>query len=114
MKPKIVSYTFDTLPPVSEADEARLRARAARPDSETDTSDAREMTAEEWKNPLRLSDVLGKRKRQVRATLDADVLAWLKSQGRGYHSRLNAILRREMLKSLQSSEKDSQQEHTAA
>jgi uncharacterized protein (DUF4415 family) len=36
-------------------------------------------------------------KRQITARVDADVLAWLKSQGKGYQSRLNAILRREML-----------------
>ena len=28
---------------------------------------------------------------------DADVLEWLKSHGKGYQSRMNAILRREML-----------------
>jgi uncharacterized protein (DUF4415 family) len=32
--------------------------------------------------------------------VDADVLDWLKSQGRGYQGRLNAILRREMLASI--------------
>jgi uncharacterized protein (DUF4415 family) len=32
--------------------------------------------------------------------IDADVLAWLKAQGKGYQSRINAILRREMLSSL--------------
>ena len=114
MKPKTVSYTLETLPPISDERLEELKALAARPDSEIDTSDAREMTAEEWKDPLRLSDVLGKRKRQIRASLDADVLAWLKSQGRGYQSRLNDILRREMLKSFQRSSEDSQQEHTAA
>src|SRR3546814_1770868 len=36
-------------------------------------------------------------KQQVTARLDADVLAWLKSQGTGYQARMNAILRREML-----------------
>ena len=25
--------------------------------------------------------------------LDADVLAWMKSQGRGYQTRINAVLR---------------------
>jgi uncharacterized protein (DUF4415 family) len=30
------------------------------------------------------------------------VLAWLKSQGKGYQSRINAILRREMLTALRS------------
>jgi uncharacterized protein (DUF4415 family) len=39
-------------------------------------------------------------KRQVTARVDADVLAWLKSQGKGYQSRINAILRREMLTAL--------------
>ena len=39
-------------------------------------------------------------KRQITARVDADVLEWLKSQGKGYQSRLNAILRREMLSSL--------------
>jgi hypothetical protein len=29
--------------------------------------------------------------------IDADVLAWLRAQGKGYQSRINAILRREML-----------------
>jgi uncharacterized protein (DUF4415 family) len=36
-------------------------------------------------------------KRQITARVDADVLAWLKGQGKGYQSRINAILRREML-----------------
>ena len=36
-------------------------------------------------------------KRQITARLDADVLAWLKSEGKGYQSRMNAILRKEMM-----------------
>ena len=31
--------------------------------------------------------------------IDADVIAWLKSQGKGYQSKINSILRAEMLKS---------------
>lgn len=31
--------------------------------------------------------------------IDADVLAWLKSQGKGYQTRINAILRDAMIKS---------------
>jgi uncharacterized protein (DUF4415 family) len=34
--------------------------------------------------------------------IDSDVLLWLRAQGRGYQSRINAILRREMLESVQS------------
>jgi uncharacterized protein (DUF4415 family) len=32
-------------------------------------------------------------KKQLTLRLDADVLEWLKSQGKGYQSRINAILR---------------------
>ena len=32
--------------------------------------------------------------------LDTDVLLWLRGQGKGYQSRINAILRREMLASI--------------
>ncbi len=36
-------------------------------------------------------------KHQITARVDADVLDWLKGQGKGYQSRINAILCREML-----------------
>ena len=32
-------------------------------------------------------------KKQLTVRVDADVLAWLQKQGKGYHSRINAILR---------------------
>jgi len=32
-------------------------------------------------------------KEQLTIRLDADVLAWLKSQGKGYQTRINRILR---------------------
>ena len=38
MKTKTVSYTPDTLPPLTEAQEAHLKALAARPESEIDYS----------------------------------------------------------------------------
>ena len=46
-------------------------------------------------------------KKQITARVDADVLAWLKSQGKGYQSRINAILRREMLEQRQAQAKAS-------
>jgi uncharacterized protein (DUF4415 family) len=96
MKTKMVSYTLETLPPLTEADRKRLRALAARPDSEIDLSDIPEMTDDEWKNAER-GHFYRPVKKQITARVDADVLAWLKSQGKGYQSRINAILRREML-----------------
>ena len=39
-------------------------------------------------------------KQHASVRIDADVLVWLKSQGKGYQTRLNAILRRAMLEEL--------------
>jgi uncharacterized protein (DUF4415 family) len=101
MKTKMVSHTQHTLPPLTKADRTRLKALANRPDSEIDTSDIPEMTDEQWKNARR-GHFYRPRKKQITARVDADVLAWLKSQGKGYQSRINAILRREMLTSVKS------------
>jgi uncharacterized protein (DUF4415 family) len=96
MKTKMVSYTPGTLPPLTEAQIANLRTLAARPDCEIDTSGIPELTAEQWKRGIR-SRFYRPVKRQITARVDADVLEWLKAQGKGYQSRINAILRREML-----------------
>ena len=96
MKSKMVSYTPETLPPLTDAQVAHLEALVARPDSEIDFSDIPELTAEKWKKGIR-GRFYRPVKRQITARVDADVLEWLKSQGKGYQSRINAILRREML-----------------
>ena len=96
MKTKMVSYTLETLPPLTDTQRADLRALAARPESEIDFSDIPELTAEQWKKGIR-GRFYRPVKRQITARVDADVLEWLKSQGKGYQSRINAILRREML-----------------
>jgi len=92
----MVSYTLETLPPLTQARRAKLRALGARPDSEIDFSDIPQLTEEQWKNAER-GRFYRPVKRQITARVDADVLAWLKGQGKGYQSRINAILRREML-----------------
>jgi len=96
MKTKIVRFDLSSIPPLTEAQREDLRALAARPDSEIDTSDAPEMTDEQWKNAERRR-LYRPVKRQITARVDADVLEWLKAHGKGYQSRINAILRREML-----------------
>jgi hypothetical protein len=52
-KSKIVSYTPEALPPLTEAQIANLKGLAARPDSEIDFSAASELTDEQWKNAER-------------------------------------------------------------
>ena len=99
MKTKMVRYTLDTLPPLTDEDIARLKALSERPDSEIDLSDIPEWTKEDFKNAVR-GKFYRPAKAQVTAKLDRDVLAWLKADGRGYQTRMNAILRREMLKAV--------------
>ncbi|HJQ56527.1 MAG TPA: BrnA antitoxin family protein [Vineibacter sp.] len=99
MKAKMVGYTLESLPRLTAKQEARLKALAKRPDREIDTSDIPELTDEELKNAVR-GKFYRPIKQQITARVDADVLAWLKSQGKGYQARMNAILRREMLTSL--------------
>ncbi len=53
MKTKMASYTLETLPKLTEAQIANLKALAERPDSEIDLSDAPELTKEQWKNAER-------------------------------------------------------------
>ena len=71
-----------------------LDAAAVRPDSEIDLSDI-----PEWKD--RKGAIRGPFYRPIKKSLtirlDADVLAWLKSQGAGYQTRINHLLRSAML-----------------
>ena len=93
---KKVEHTLDTLPPLTEAQKADLKRLAALPDAKIDTSDIPELTnaqLAEMKRPEHFRPV----KKQITARLDADVLAWLKAGGKGYQSRMNAILRQAML-----------------
>ena len=99
MKTKMVSYTLSTLPPISDARLAELEALAERPNSEIDFSDIPELTDEQWQNAIRRRGYKPT-KQQITARLDSDVLHWLKSQGKGYQSRMNEILRKEMLASI--------------
>src|SRR5579863_4584878 len=98
---KMVRYEVDlgNLPPLTEAQKAELAALAAKPDSEIDFSDIPEATEEFWKNAKR-GVFYRPTKKSTTVRIDSDVLAWLRGQGKGYQSRINAILRREMLAAL--------------
>jgi uncharacterized protein (DUF4415 family) len=102
MKSKTVSYKLEALPSLTDTGRAKLKALAARPNSEIDTSELPEWTDAQWKTARR-GKFYRPNKKQITAKVDADVLDWLKSQGKGYQSRMNAILRREMLESVRRS-----------
>lgn len=90
-RPKMVRIESDgtITPEIAE----ELRQLAAMPDSEIDTSDIPEITdftgfeVGKFYRPV---------KQTVTVRLDADLLNWLKQGGKGYQSRMNAILRKEM------------------
>ncbi len=71
-------------------------ALANRPESEIDCSDIPATTGKDWAGAVH-GKFYPPIKRQLTVRIDADVIAWLKSQGKGYQSRLNAILRSAML-----------------
>ena len=74
-----------------------LAALAARPDSEIDLSDMPELDEKFWRNAVR-NPFYRPVKKQLTVRLDADVIAWLRKQGRGYQTRLNGLLREAMLR----------------
>lgn len=80
-----------------------LAALARKPESEIDFSDIPAISAEDWPAATR-GKFYRPVKRQLTVRIDADVLEWLRSQGEGYQSRLNAILRAAMLASGRSRE----------
>jgi uncharacterized protein (DUF4415 family) len=101
MSKKLVKHTIDLTNPqsLSKKQKAELATVAARPDSEIDYSDIPPLSEEFWKNAVR-GKYYKPVKKSTTVRIDSDVLAWLRAQGKGYQSRINAILRRKMLESL--------------
>src|SRR5215472_16965471 len=81
-----------------------LEKLAAMPDSSIDFSDIPPLTEKFWKNAVR-NPWYRPRKQQVTLRIDADVLAWLRRDGKGYQSRLNSVLRNAMLEQLRGKKK---------
>ncbi len=84
---------------LTEKDKRELAKLAAMPDDTIDLSDIPEATEKFWKNAVR-NPWYRPRKQQVTLRIDADVLAWLRRDGKGYQSRLNGLLRNAMLQQL--------------
>lgn len=102
MKTKKVDSTQQAPPTTSEVQLRHLAELASLPDDSIDTGDIPELSDEVWSAGVR-GRFYRPVKQQITARVDSDVLEWLKSQGKGYQGRLNAILRREMLAELKQS-----------
>lgn len=72
-------------PPLTEKQKVMLESLVAKPDSEIDYSDI-----PQYRPTKEITSV----------RIDSDVLVWLRAQGKGYQTRINAILRREMLRTI--------------
>lgn len=102
MKTKMIRKEIDlqNLPPLTDEQRVRLSALANMPDSEIDYSDIAPLGDDFWKNAVR--NPFYKPVKQVTTVrVDSDVLLWLKSRGKGYQTRINAILRDAMLNSIE-------------
>lgn len=87
-KKRIVKFSLDVdnLPPLTPKQIAMIDALKKLPDDKINLSDAPEYKFKY--KPM---------KEVTTIRLDSDVLSWLRSFGRGYQSKINAILRNEML-----------------
>ena len=87
-----VRYSLNNLPKDSQTDwervknmtEAEIEAAAA------SDVDAQSTDSAFWANA---EVVMPQRKRAISLRVDSDVLEWFKSHGRGYQTRMNAVLR---------------------
>lgn len=78
---------------------AELQALAAMPDEAIDFSDIPPLTEEFWKNAVR-NPFYRPHKQATTVRIDVDVLAWLRSKGKGYQTKINAILREAMIEEI--------------
>ncbi len=98
---KTIRYKVDlnNLPSLSDKQKAELKALAEMQDSEIDYSDIPPLDDGFWKNAVN-NPFYKPTKTSTTVRLDSDVLIWLKSQGKGYQTRINAILLEAWLRSM--------------
>ncbi|NEO76647.1 BrnA antitoxin family protein [Moorena sp. SIO4G3] len=68
----------------------RLEEIKTIPDSDIDTSDIPELDDHFWENAKMVKPIT---KKAISIPLDSDIIDWFKSQGKGYQSSINNVLR---------------------
>ena len=98
-KSKTVVHELKPDQPLTARQKREIQALAAMPEEKLDTSDIPELPPAAWKKAVR-----GKWYRPVKQAvsirLDADVLAWLRAKGDGYQTKVNGLLRKQMLEEI--------------
>lgn len=91
---------LDNPPPLTLKQKAEIKTLAGMKDEDIDYSDIPPLTEEFWKNakPFRDRHLFKPTKTSTTIRLDSDVLDWFKSQGKGYQTRVNSILRKQMIR----------------
>ena len=104
MKKKIVSYEIDleNPPALTHCQHVELEALQAMSDESIDYSDIPPLTDDFWTNAIS-NPFYKPTKKSTTVRVDSDVLLWLKSKGQRYQTRINAILRAEMLRDIRES-----------
>lgn len=94
-----VRYKQGNLPPLTKERKEELKSLSKKSEIDIDFSDIPELDEDFWKRAI--SNPFYKPvKVHASVRIDADILAWLKSQGKGYQTRMNAILREAMLRTI--------------
>ncbi len=85
-----------TSSPLTAKQRREVAALASMPDDKIDYSDIPPLTDRFWKHAVH-NPFYRPFKLQLTVRLDADVVAWLRDQGKGYQTRINALLRAAMV-----------------
>jgi uncharacterized protein (DUF4415 family) len=96
---RIVRYTLENLPEDTETDWERVKAMTEEEIEEGARSDPDNppLDDEFFRTARRITPPV---KKDIHLYVDEDVLEWFKGQGKGYQTRMNAVLRAYMEASL--------------
>ena len=76
--------------------QAELEALKKMSDEDIDFSDIPKTSEQDWEN-AEIGKFYRPRKESVSARIDADVMQWLRSKGKGHLTRMNEVLRQAMI-----------------
>ncbi|ELS1888545.1 BrnA antitoxin family protein [Raoultella ornithinolytica] len=93
----MVKHKRDNPTALTAQREDELKALAKKSDDDIDYSDIPSSDDEPWSDAVR-GKFYRPLKTQASVRIDADVMEWLKRPGKGYQTRLNAILREAMIR----------------